>query len=57
MPLMTASHFFVSSAGMIESNVVFLNSAFTPISFAISAPKSMSEPTIVEPWSTPRAGT
>ena len=44
MPLMIASHFFVVSAGMIESNVVFLNLALTPISFATPVPMSMSEP-------------
>ena len=34
---------------MMQSKVVFLNWAFTPISFAISVPKSMSEPTVFEP--------
>ncbi len=50
MPLMIASHFFVSSAGMIESKLVFLTADFTPISFATAAAMSMSDPIAVEPW-------
>ena len=50
MPLMTASHFFAFSAAMMESKVVFLNVALTPICAATAPPMSMSEPTgLVEP--------
>ena len=56
MPLMIASHFLASSAGMMESNVVFLSSTFTPMSFAIPAAKSASEPTIFDPWKNSSGG-
>ena len=50
IPLMIASQCFALSAAMIESNVVFLNSALTPICAAIAVPMSMSEPTAFVPW-------
>src|SRR4051812_382064 len=56
MPLMMASHFFVFSATMIESKLVFLNAALTPICAATAFPMSMSEPTKVEPWSDSSGG-
>src|SRR5437868_15223393 len=50
MPLMTASHFFAFSAAMMESNVVFLKLALTPIWAATAEAMSMSEPIgFVEP--------
>src|SRR5438270_1848709 len=50
MPLMTASHFFAFSAAMMESNVVFLKLALTPICAATAEAMSMSEPIgLVEP--------
>src|SRR5436305_3952874 len=50
MPLITASHFFAFSAAMMESKVVFLKVALTPIWAATAEPMSMSDPTgLVEP--------
>src|ERR1700747_1806594 len=57
MPLMTASHFFAFNAAMMESKVVFLNVALTPICAATLVPMSMSEPTgLVEPVGSDSSG-
>src|ERR1051326_6456013 len=47
---MIASHFLARSAAMIESKVVFLNWACTPICFATAVPISMSDPIGFDPW-------
>ena len=48
--LITASHFFAFSAGMITSKPVVLISAFAPSSFATALAMSTSAPTALPPW-------